>query len=120
MPASDMDAIFIRHGEPITQRETRETTMTAAISSFTTLLDEAQLERGMLRAVLAVLSERHDPTIDVGGRVAILRRVQAMAAAYLDLCQQLGVVVPEAVERWAEYLDALDLLATLDPAAGRH
>jgi len=65
----------------------------------------------MLRAVLAVLSERHDPTIDASGRVAILRRVQAMAAAYADLCAQLGVVVPEAVERWAEYLDALDLLA---------
>jgi triphosphoribosyl-dephospho-CoA synthetase len=93
--------------------------MSAMMLSFTTTIDPALLERGMLRAVLAVLSERHDPTIDASGRVAILRRVQTMAAAYLDLCQQLGVVVPESVERWLEYLDAFDLLATLD-TDGRH
>ncbi len=86
--------------------------MVATISSYTQTIDTAQLERGMLRAVLAVLSEKDDPTVDADGRVAMLRQVQAMASAYADLAAQLGVAPPEAVERWIEYLDVLDMLAT--------
>ena len=85
--------------------------MVATISSFTTTIDTAQLERGMLRAVLSVLSEKDDPTVDADGRVAMLRQVQAMASAYADLAAQLGVAPPESVERWIEYLDVLDMLA---------
>jgi len=65
----------------------------------------------MLRAVLSVLSEKDDPTVDADGRVAMLRQVQAMASAYADLAAQLGVAPPESVERWIEYLDVLDMLA---------
>lgn len=87
--------------------------MSAQLLSFTTEVTPRQLERGMVKAVLAVLEDAQASDDTASERRAAFQRVQSMAAAYADLTAQLGIATPESIERWIEKLDALDRLIAL-------